>query len=264
MNKAMHMNTQGGAMKDWSEIRAWRKEKRVELISLRESSDRVQRQSWNEKITALLLAGFELSRGMVIAYCWPFKDEFDARFAVRRWREQGAVAALPEVIAKAQPLQFRKWWPGAPMTPGVYDIPVPDGTKVLVPDLALVPMNGFDEQCYRLGYGGGYFDRTLMACSRRLLTIGIACEMLRLPTIYPQAHDIPMDFVVTEAAVYASDQGKLVALTAAQSRERAARIMQDRHLPRAELLCEEQGRFSSPPCYAGEFPGYFGEEGGRN
>jgi hypothetical protein len=97
-----------------------------------------------------------------------------------------------------------------------------------------------------------------------LLTIGIACEMLRLPTIYPQAHDIPMDFVVTEAAVYASDQGKLVALTAAQSRERAARIMQDRHLPRAELLCEEQGRFSSPPCYAGEFPGYFGKEGGRN
>lgn len=264
MNKSMGTNSQGDAMKDWNEIKVWRREKRAELILRRESSDRVQRQSWNERITALLLEGFVLSRGMVVAYCWPFKDEFDARFAVRSWREQGVTAALPEVIAKAQPLQFRKWWPGAPMTPGVYDIPVPDGTEVLAPDIALVPMNGFDENCYRLGYGGGYFDRTLMACNRRLLTIGIAYEMLRLPSIYPQAHDIPMDFVVTEAAVYASDQGKLMALGAAQSRDRAASIMRDRQLPRATQLCEEQGRFSSPPCYAGEFPGYFGEEGGRN
>ncbi|MEK6591902.1 MAG: 5-formyltetrahydrofolate cyclo-ligase [Pseudomonadota bacterium] len=251
-------------MKDWVEIRAWRKVKRAELVARREASGRAQRQSWNERITALLLDGFPVSRGTVIAYCWPFKDEFDARFAIRRWRERGAIAALPEVTAKAQPLQFRKWWPGAPMTPGVYDIPVPAATEVLAPDAALVPMNGFDEQCYRLGYGGGYFDRTLMACNRRLLAIGVAYEMLRLPTIYPQTHDIPMDFVVTEAAVYASDNGKLMALTAAQSRERAACIMQTRRLPRAAALSEEQGQFSSPPCYAGEFPGYFGDGGARD
>lgn len=251
-------------MKDWNQIRVWRKGRRAELIAQRVSSGRAERQSWNERITALLLDGFPLSRGMVIAYCWPFKDEFDARFAIRRWREQGAIAALPEVIAKAQPLQFRKWWPGAPMTPGVYDIPVPNGTAVLAPDVALVPMNGFDEQCFRLGYGGGYFDRTLTAFNRRLLAIGVTYEMLRLPTIYPQPHDIPMDFVVTEAAVYACDQGKLAVLTPAQSRERAAHIMQDRHLPRAAALREEQGRSSSPPCYAAEFPGYFGEDGGRD
>jgi 5,10-methenyltetrahydrofolate synthetase len=248
-------------MQDWNEIRAWRKSQRAELVARREAADRAARQSWNERITARLLDGFEVPRDAVIGYCWPFKDEFDARFAIRRWRGQGAIAALPEVTGKAQPLQFRKWWPGAPMAPGVYDIPVPDGTEVLAPDVALVPMNGFDEQCYRLGYGGGYFDRTLMACNRRLLAIGVAYEMLRLPTIYPQAHDIPMDFVVTEAAVYASDNGKLVALTAAQSRERAARIMQARRLPRATALSEAQGQFSSPPCYAGEFPGYFGDGG---
>ena len=58
------------------------------------------------------------------------------------------------------------------MRPGVYDIPVPDGTEILVPDVAIVPMNAFDAQGYRLGYGGGYFDRTLAAHERRLFYIG--------------------------------------------------------------------------------------------
>src|SRR5919202_3542481 len=115
----------------------------------------------------------------VIGFCWPYKGEFDARFAVRRWREQGACAALPEVVEKKGPLRFSKWWPGAPMRPGVYDIPVPDGTEVLAPDVAIVPMNAFDERGYRLGYGGGFFDRTLAACERRVIAIGVSYEILR-------------------------------------------------------------------------------------
>jgi 5-formyltetrahydrofolate cyclo-ligase len=194
----------------------------------------------------------------VVGFCWPYKGEFDARCVIRRWRDQGATAALPEVVAKGRPLRFRKWWPGAPMTPGVYEIPVPDGTDIVTPDIALVPMNGFDEQGYRLGYGGGYFDSTLAAFDRRLLAIGISYDLLRLPTIYPQPHDIPMDFVVTELGVYASGD-KLTPLDGAQSRSHAARIMAARRLPRCAVLPAAGNELSSPPCYAGEFPGYWGE-----
>lgn len=247
-------------MKNWNDITAWRKARRAELIARRAALSREQRAPWNERITELLWHGFPITAGMVVGFCWPFKGEFDARFVIRRWREQGVTAALPEVVANDRPLQFRKWWPGAPMTPGVYDIPVPAGTDILIPDVAIVPMNGFDERGYRLGYGGGYFDRTLAAYDQRMLAIGIGYELARLPTIYPQAHDIPMDFVVTEAAVYASEDGKLAALDAGQFRLRAARILQARGLPRCSGARTPGPGFSSPPCYAGEFPGYWGED----
>jgi 5-formyltetrahydrofolate cyclo-ligase len=250
-------------MKDWDEIRLWRRTQRAELVARRAAADRGQRLAWNERITQRLLEGFAVPRDAVVGFCWPYKDEFDARFAIRRWREQGAIAALPEVTGRDRPLQFRKWWPGAPMSPGVYDIPVPDGTEVLTPDIALVPMNGFDGQCYRLGYGGGYFDRTLAVLNHRLLAIGVTYEMLRLPTIYPQAHDIPMDFVVTEAAVYACSGGNCAVLDAVQTRAMAAELMCARRLPRAAAPAR-QGELSSPPCYAAQFPGWFGEEGKRD
>ena len=142
------------------------------------------------------------------------------------------------------------------MRPGVYDIPVPDGTEVLMPDLALVPMNGFDERGYRLGYGGGYFDRTLAACEGRVLAIGVTYEILRVATIYPQPHDIPMDFVATEAGVYAAGGEPVVLLPSAEIRSRAARIMRSRRLPREAYRAAE---VSSPACYANEFPGHWGE-----
>jgi 5-formyltetrahydrofolate cyclo-ligase len=219
---------------NWEEIKVWRKTRRAELIAARMAFAPAQRKAWNERISASLEAGFALPPGTVIGFCWPHKDEFDARFTVRHWRDGGAVAALPAVVEKARPLQFRKWWPGAPMTPGVYDIPVPDGTEVLLPDAAIVPMNGFDGQGYRLGYGGGYFDRTLAALDRRVLAIGVSFEALRLPTIYPQPHDIPMDFVVTEAGIHRAGGGKLALLSAAECAAAAKSLLESRGLPRMQ------------------------------
>lgn len=137
------------------------------------------------------------------------------------------------------------------MRPGVYDIPVPDGTEIVAPEAAIVPMVGFDERGYRLGYGGGYFDRTLAATSPRPLAIGVAYEALRLATIYPRPHDLPMDFVVTEKAIYRAGTQGLAAICAEAC---AALLRQPR--PRSSA-----GSYSSPPCYAHEIaPGYFGEE----
>lgn len=248
---------------NWEEIRKWRKEQRASLIARREAATPSERKGWNERITAHLIDGFAVPQESVIGFCWPYRAEFDARFAIRQWRDRGAIAALPEVVANKAPLQFRMWWPGAPMRSGVYDIPVPDGTDVLLPDFAIVPMNGFDERGYRLGYGGGFFDRTLAACERRVLAVGVSYETLRLPTIYPQPHDIPMDFVVTEQGIYAAGGEPLASVTNTESRARSARLLAARRLPREAY---RTGGYSSPACYAFEFPGYFGEdeEGGRS
>jgi len=240
----------------WLEIRAWRRQQRERLVGERMALAAVEHRDCSAAINAHLGAGFVFPAGTVIGFCWPFKNEFDTRFAIRAYRERGAVAALPVVIDKSSPLQFRQWWPGAPMAKGVYDIPYPRDTELRVPDVAFVPMNGFDAQGYRLGYGGGYFDRTLAAQSPRPVAVGIAFGFARLPTIFPQPHDIAMDFVVTETGVHAVEASGLVVVSAGECAERLSRLLQQRGLPRRRPPAVA---YSSPACYAAEFPGYFGE-----
>jgi 5,10-methenyltetrahydrofolate synthetase len=249
-------------MENWNEIRLWRNARRAELIARRAALGSGERRGWNERVNAQLEQIVPVAPGTVIAFCWPFKAEIDARFAVRYWRERGATAALPEVVAKAAPLQFREWWPGAPMKPGAYDIPVPDGTPVLVPDIAIVPMNGCDGQGYRLGYGSGCFDRTLAALERRVLAIGVSYEALRLPTIHPQPHDIPMDFLVTEAGTWRAGGVESVLLGAEECAAEAEALMERRGLPRQrsrEPAAPETRGYASPACSAHEVAAdYFG------
>jgi 5,10-methenyltetrahydrofolate synthetase len=244
----------------WQDINAWRKARRVELIARREAVPAEERQRWNDAITKSLEAGLAVPPGTIVGFCWPFKGEFDARYAVRHWRDRGAIAALPEVTGKGQPLQFRKWWPGAPMRRGVYDIPFPADTDVVVPDIAIVPMNGYDELGYRLGYGGGYFDRTLAKWRGGMVAIGVTYEALRLATIYPQPHDIPMDLVVTETGIHRAAGGRLQTLEAGDAGQHVRQLLAARGLPRAAPIAPADAGYTSPPCYASEFPGYFGDE----
>ena len=153
-------------------------------------------------ITHQLVAGFELLSRCVVGYCWPFKGEPDPRFAVRHFRDRGAISALPVVTAKHSALEFREWWPGVATSRGVFDLPVPEGTALLRPDALLVPPVGFDEYGFRLGYGGGYFDRTLASIRPQPLAVAVAFEMCRMPTIHPQSYDVPMDFIVTERGIH--------------------------------------------------------------
>ncbi len=161
-----------------------------------------QRLGAQRAITRLLLDGLPCLQGMVVGGYWPFKAEFDPRPAMHCLRRSGATLALPEVVEKDAPLQFREWWPGAPMRPGVLGLPVPDGTQRLTPQALLIPPLGFDAMGYRLGLGGGYFDRTLAAMDPQPLKIGVGFELSRLQTIHPQPHDVPMDFIVTEAGIH--------------------------------------------------------------
>lgn len=201
------------------ELQSWRTAQRKALLAQRMAIGAAQRARWNADITAQLLAVLRPSPGTVIAGYWPFKGEFDPRFAMRAWRMAGARTALPVVVQKGQPLQFRDWWPGMPTSPGVYDLPVPVDGAVVTPQWALIPPIGFDAMGYRLGYGGGYYDRTLAALAPQLLKIGVAFALSRIDSIAPQPHDIAMDFIVTQEAWYqvsANGLGRLDPVDAVQ------------------------------------------------
>ena len=106
------------------------------------------------------------------------------------------------VVGKGLPLVFRLWKRGDAMEAGVMGIPQPARDSRVEPEVLLVPLVGFDSGCYRLGYGGGYYDRTLAAARKKPVTIGIGFELARLATIYPQPYDVPLDFLVTEDGLF--------------------------------------------------------------
>jgi 5-formyltetrahydrofolate cyclo-ligase len=225
---------------DIAQLKAWRRQLRAELIARRLAASPEERGSWNEEISGHLLRVFpNLARG-VMAFCWPHQNEFDARFLMYELRKRGAITALPVVVASKTPMIFREWHPGVKMAKGVYDIPYPVESPELMPDTILVPMNGFDERGHRLGYGGGYFDRTLASLKKHPCVIGVVYDLARIPTIEPQPYDIPMDYIATERGVYQRSNGKIELLA--------------RHVEKPE-----PGQYSSPPCYAHEIsPDYFG------
>src|SRR5690606_24922582 len=102
----------------------------------------------------------------------------------------------PVVVEKARPLVFRAYRPGDRLEKGVWNIPIPADGDPVIPDIVIAPLVGVDVRNYRLGYGGGFFDRTLAALPKRPLVIGVGYEMQRIATIHPQPHDIPMDRIV--------------------------------------------------------------------
>ncbi len=124
------------------------------------------------------------------------------REAVADWRRQGHLIALPVVVAAGAPLGFREWLPEDPLPLDRYGIPSPVQGQWLQPERILLPLNAFDAAGYRLGYGGGYFDRTLASLAPRPLAIGVGFEMNRVDSIFPEAHDQRVDWIVTEAGVF--------------------------------------------------------------
>ena len=185
---------------DWADVRLWRKAKREVLIARRLALSPSNRAIGQARITERLVALLAETPGRLIGFYWPFKGEYDPRPLVRGLHRSGVTLALPVVVGKAQPLIFRPWWPRAPMALGVWNIPFPTEGEAVLPDTLLVPLVGFDRSGYRLGYGGGFYDRTLAAMPARARTIGIGFTGAAIRTIYPQPHDIPMDRIVTDAS----------------------------------------------------------------
>jgi len=222
------------------QLKAWRKAERERLIKARLALDAQTLERFRLRIDSHLERSFPGLASAKLAFCWPIKAEYDARHLAKTLRGRGALTALPVVVAPKQPLVFREWHPGIELAVGPLDIPYPASSAIVVPDAVLLPMNGWDGNGYRLGYGGGFFDRTLSSTTKRPQVIGVSYELARMDTIHPQSWDIPADWVVTERGVYRRDGGKLAYL--------------------GEPLAGEPSALASPVCYANEVaPGYFGE-----
>ena len=190
---------------DPTALKTWRKAERERLIAARTSVAPSQLDSWRRRMDITLERSFPGLARCRLAFCWPIKGEYDARHLARTLRSRGALTCLPVVVKPKSPLIFREWHPGVAMVVGPLDIPYPENSPEIVPEAVLLPMNGWDMQGYRLGYGAGFFDRTLASLAKRPLTIGVTYEMAKLETIHPQEWDIPLDYVVTERGVYRRD-----------------------------------------------------------
>ena len=142
---------------------------------------------------------------MRVAFCWPIKNEPDMRALMRRWcavNASGFMALLPVVTQANAALAFRKWSSQMPLVADQYGILTPQTGAFYTPQALLIPLNAFDAAGYRLGYGGGFFDRTLAALKPAPLSIGVGFELSRVASTFPQAHDMQLDALVTEAGVF--------------------------------------------------------------
>lgn len=182
-----------------------RRAMRQAAIAARGLQKKSQVAAWSQRVCAHLKAKWPAPPGQVVGFCWPLAGEPDLRCLVAEWAREfpSTIFALPVVVGRAQPLAFRPWHSGVAMVTDQFGIPTPAEGGFVVPDTLLIPLNAFDAAGYRIGYGGGFFDRTLAARSPPPLAIGIGFELGRVEDTLPQAHDIPMDWLVTEAGVFA-------------------------------------------------------------
>lgn len=179
-----------------SDVARWRKAERERLIAARLSVPVEERRSTAQAVVAAL-DGFvaQFSRPVIGLY-WPFRGELDLRPWMADLCERGARVALPVVVEMGRPLQFREWHPGCRMELGVWNIPIPADGGEIFPAIVISPVVGADRAGYRLGYGGGFYDRTLAALPVKPLTIGVGHPAAEIKTIFPQPHDVPFDWMI--------------------------------------------------------------------
>ncbi len=179
------------------DVARWRKGQRERLIAQRMVLSAGQREALASAIATQLEVLLTPLTDPIVSVYWPIRAEPDLRSWMRGMHLAGVRFALPVVVAPAMPLEFRAWTPGCAMEPGVWRIPQPAQRQLLVPTLTIAPLVGYDSGCYRLGYGGGFFDRTLAALEPHPLVVGVGHPALELATIYPQPFDVPMDQILT-------------------------------------------------------------------
>ena len=178
----------------------WRKAERERLIGARLELSAGYRAAQTSAIASDLNQLILAAPGTVVSVYWPIKAEPDLRPWMHAMSERGVHIALPVAVELSQPLTFREWRPNARMARGLWKIPYPAEGAEVVPTVVIAPVVGFDNECFRLGYGGGFFDRTLAGFDAAPLAIGVGFAVALIPTIFPQPHDIPMDWIVSGAA----------------------------------------------------------------
>ena len=174
-----------------------RKQLQAERMAL---LDRHQRAAHLQEVLQVWLIG---RPEKTIGAYWPIKGEFDALPVLYRWSDghEDRRIGLPVIDRDTKQLRFHVWYPGCPMEEDAYGIPKPKGTQEFEPEMLLVPCVGFGPGGYRLGYGGGFYDRTLAALTPRPYTVGVGYAHGLVPWLEPEPHDVPLDAILTEDGV---------------------------------------------------------------
>ena len=174
-----------------------RKQLQAERLAM---ADRHERSVHLQQVLRVWLVG--RSERSIGAY-WPIKGEFDALPALYRWSEAepGRRIGLPVINRDTKQLRFHVWYPGCPMEEDAYGIPKPKDTEAFEPELLLVPCVGYGPKGLRLGYGGGFYDRTLADLRPRPYTVGVGYMHGHVPWLEAEPHDVPLDAMLVEDGV---------------------------------------------------------------
>jgi 5,10-methenyltetrahydrofolate synthetase len=174
-----------------------RRQLQAERLSL---VDRHQRAMQLQEVLRVWLA---TRPDQAIGAYWPIKGEFDALPALYRWSEadERRRIGLPVIHRETKQLRFHVWYPGCAMEEDAYGIPKPKDTPVFEPTLLLVPCVGYGLRGIRLGYGGGFYDRTLATLAPRPTTVGLAFSHGHVPWLQGEPHDVPLDAILNEDGV---------------------------------------------------------------
>ena len=169
-------------------------------------TDRAVRATMLQQVMRIWLVG---RTDTVIGAYWPIKGEFDPLPALHRWKEDGELLdeplrrriGLPVIDKVTKTLTFHVWYPGCPMEEDAYGIPKPKDTDVIQPTLLFVPCVGYGPGGYRLGYGGGFYDRTLATLQPKPFTVGLGFTQGFVDDLEPEPHDIPLNAILNDHGV---------------------------------------------------------------
>ena len=176
------------------------------IVQRLELPDRLERADLLQRVMRIWLVG---RPDTVIGAYWPIKGEFDPLPALHRWKEDGELQGgpqrkrigLPVVNKLHRTMTFHAWYPGCPMEEDAYGILKPKATELVVPTLLFVPCVGYAAGGYRLGYGGGFYDRMLSTLQPKPFTVGLGFTQGYLDDFEHEAHDVPLDAILNDNGV---------------------------------------------------------------
>ena len=176
---------------------------------IRERLDLPDRLLLSEQLQRVMRFWLVDRQDTVIGAYWPIKGAFDPLPALHRWKEDGELLeepqlrriALPVINKENKTLTFHAWYPGCPMEEDAYGIPKPKDTELVTPTLLFVPCVGYGPGGYRLGYGGGFYDRTLASLEPHPFTVGLGFTHGFVEDLMPDEHDIPLDAILNDNGV---------------------------------------------------------------
>lgn len=183
---------------------------RKKMTDVRKAAQAKTGEDAADGLAAQILALFDsVPKQTPVSLYWPIGSEIDTQPLMIILCERGHVIGLPRTPVNPGPLTFHSWRPDSEMEMGAMNIPVPKGTPIVVPQILLVPLLAFDQRGFRLGYGGGYYDRTLMQAraQRRVLAIGLAYDQQEIEKVPTDANDQPLDMIITPTQVFEASKG---------------------------------------------------------